>query len=1189
MAGQTWVKISSRSELEELRRRHVAEVYVIPNGRAQIYGRPGDRLCVSLDEAAVAGNPRRVVAGLPVRAGVLVPASSAGLAVLAEARARGRSPLAARVGSAAELAAAATAGAEVVIAASSTLNLLSTDRQGVVVLVEVAAADEGKGGGVLLPFSGAFAMAQVVTTTGRSSPSVAGTFAAALDHAARASGAGEAVVHAASGRRQTYAQLKDASRKIARALLASGVTRGDRVTLLAGNVPEWPAVQLAAGLIGAVLVPANPSFRIDELEYVLRQSGSSILLAAPRHDDRHRADLKAVLGGSGAPKLAVALGEGISLPGFTNWLDWLSQAAEISDERLQRATALVQPTDVACILYTSGTTGTAKGAMLTHRGMLLNATAVGAALRLVPNDRICLPVPLHHCFGCVMGTLGALVYRATLVIPGERFDAKAVLSAVAGERCTVLYGVPTMFHAELEGQHQVGADLSTLRTGIIAGAPVDPDLARQAARELHIPLLTVAYGLTEASPVVTQTTVDDPEDVRLGTVGRPIAGATVKGIDPDTGRTLPAGKLGELCTRGTMVMSGYFGMPDETRAAIDSGGWLHTGDLAERDAHGYWRIEGRIKDMIIRGGENVYPAELEAIARRHPAIADAAVVGIPSDYYGEEVFAWVRLAPGASISAEDVRRHLAEHVAAFKVPKSVAFLDTFPLTESGKVLKTKLREMAARPDGHAAPAPSSDASPPTPGSQAALASATVALPWLETKHDLMSPPASGADETSPRPGWRAPDQPTWSATSAQVTSPEKEKPVPSTTGNGRKRGKRIKAWGIGTNVREQIEATGEKPIMYQALGTPVRSEHPFNLYNDIRSQPDALSGTFETAQEAVEIARRVHQRKPEAVIGLGSGTSQYVAQVANAAFARFAGLPGWDFDSLAFLRYPPPLDFPKIAAMAYSGSGSTVDTVAAAKRSREQGAYTVAFTSVDGSPVVQNTDARILTAGGFDTGGSDTFHYTARVAASIYLALELGKLRNPGAHDYNELQRQLLQTPRMMADRLDTIDARCKTIAERFKDVRGILVVGAGSNYGTAEEIALKFDEMSHIPTKPMNPGRHIHGALGLTDEQILTVLIAPPGPGYEDMVTIAKVTSMLKAPAVAIVSDDDDKIGDLVDYVVRLPLKDETLFAVLAVLPGQLLPYWCGVLLGLNPDTQRSNIPKHARVWNMLFPADTH
>ncbi|HEX2645720.1 MAG TPA: AMP-binding protein, partial [Candidatus Dormibacteraeota bacterium] len=743
---------------------------------------------------------------------------------------------------------------------------------------------------------------------------------------------------------------------------------------------------------------------------------------------------------------------------------------------------------------------------------------------------------MHHCFGCVMGTLAALIYRATLVLPGERFDAANVLATIAAERCTVLYGVPTMFVAELEHASSSRADLSTLRTGIIAGAPVDPELARRVQRELHVTALTVAYGLTEASPVVTQTTVDDPEDFRLGTVGRPIAGAAVKVVDTETGRPLPTGRRGELCTRGPMVMQGYWGMPEETRAAIDAGGWLHTGDLASRDGHGYWTIEGRSKDMVIRGGENIYPAALEAVARRHPSIADAAVVGIPSDYYGEEVFAWIRPASGARLTADEVRQHFAQHLAPFEVPKAVGFLDEFPTTESGKVLKTKLREMALAPAAAA----------PTP----VAATAGVALPLLEVKADLLSP-----IKASPRPGWNRPETPTWTDHTRK-----KEKPVPTTTSsNGRKRGKRIKPWGIGTNVREQIEATGEVPIMYQALGTPVRAEHPFNLYNDIRSQPDALAGTFETAHEAVEVARRLQERRPESVIGLGSGTSQYVAQVANAAFARFAGLPGWDFDSLAFLRYPPAVDFRKLAVMAYSGSGSTVDTVAAAKRSREAGAYTVAFTSVDGSPVVQNTDSRILTAGGFDTGGSDTFHYTARVAAAIYLALELGKLRRPGAHDYAALQAKLLETPKLMGERLDAIDARCRTIAERYHRVRGILVVGAGSNYGTAEEIALKFDEMSHIPAKPMLPGRHIHGALGLTDEAILTVLVAPPGPGYEDLVTVAKVTNMLKTPAVAIVSDDDTQIGDLVDYVVRVPLNDETLFSVLAVLPGQLLPYWCG------------------------------
>ncbi len=1081
--------------------------------------------------------------------------------MLSEARARTRSPLAVRIDSEADLAAAATAGADYAVAVDAS-RVLSTAR-GQTVLVE------------LMPFSSAVNVAGRTEAWAGTSPAAAGTIGAALEQAARAAGPLESVVHVGTGTRQTYSSLKDAVEKIARALLASGVGRGDRVAVLAGNVAQWPSIQLAAGVIGAILVPINPSYRADEIAHLLRHSGSSILLAAP--GERHRADLATVLSSPDSARVAVAIGDDFSLPKVGGWLEWLKAGSAINDDRLKRSASLVESTDVASILYTSGTTGSAKGAMLTHRGMLQNATAVGAAIKLRPGDRLCLPVPLHHCFGCVMGTLGALVYHATLVMPSERFDADSVLRAIASERCTVLYGVPTMFHAEIERQSKVGADLTTLRTGIIAGAPVDRDLARAAARELHIPTLTVAYGLTEASPVVTQSTVDDPEELRLGTVGRAIAGATVKAIDPDNGRTRPAGTLGELCARGPMVMQGYWGMPEETRAAIDAGGWLHTGDLAERDAHGYWRIEGRIKDMIIRGGENIYPAELESIARRHPAIADAAVIGTPSDYYGEEVFAWVRPLPGASINAEDVRRHFAEHLAAYKVPKAVGFLDQFPMTESGKVLKTKLREMAAG----GAPVPASR--PESLPSEAAIG-----LPWLEAKGDPQPAPTAPA-ASAPRPGWNRPDQPTWGAMGARPTTTEKEKPMPTTTGNGRKRGKRIKAWGIGTNVREQIEATGEKPIMYQALGTPVRSEHPFNLYNDIRSQPDALSGTFETAHEGVEIARRLQERRPDAVIGLGSGTSQYVAQVANAAFARFAGLPGWDFDSLAFLRYPPPLDFPKIAAIAYSGSGSTVDTVAAAKVSREQGAYTVAFTSVDGSPVVQATDARILTAGGFDTGGSDTFHYTARVAAAINLALELGKLRKNGQHDYAELQRQLLDTPRMMAERLDSIDARCKTIAERYKDVRGILVVGAGSNYGTAEEIALKFDEMSHIPSKPMMPGRHIHGALGLTDEQILTVLIAPPGPGYEDMVTIAKVTSMLKTPAVAIVSDDDNQIADLVDYVVRLPLNDETLFAVLAVLPGQLLPYWCGVLLGLNPDTQRSNIPKHARVWNMLFPSDTH
>lgn len=410
-----------------------------------------------------------------------------------------------------------------------------------------------------------------------------------------------------------------------------------------------------------------------------------------------------------------------------------------------------------------------------------------------------------------------------------------------------------------------------------------------------------------------------------------------------------------------------------------------------------------------------------------------------------------------------------------------------------------------------------------------------------------------------------------------------------TVDNARSRGKRIKTWGIGDDVRGQIEATGELPIMYRALGTEPQTKHPFNLYGDIASQPDALRGTFEHRAEIDAIARKIATMDVRGIVGLGSGTSQFVAQVANAAFGRFAGIPGWDYDSQAFLRNPPAIDLSKFIAIPYSGSGSTVDTVAAAKECRASGSYTLAFTSIEGSPVVEASDDRILTAGGFDTGGSDTFHYTTRIAAAIYLALEVGRLRNPGALPWDDLKAELLETPEAMARIYESVDARCRTIARAYQDVRSILVVGAAANLGTAEEIGLKFEEMAHIPTNAMSPGRHIHGALGLTDERILTVLVAPPGPTYDDMYDIARVTQLLKSPSIAIVSDSDTRIADIVDYVVRIPCEDETIFSVLAVLPGQLLPYWCGVGLGFNPDTQRSNVPKHARVWNMLFPPGTH
>jgi len=407
----------------------------------------------------------------------------------------------------------------------------------------------------------------------------------------------------------------------------------------------------------------------------------------------------------------------------------------------------------------------------------------------------------------------------------------------------------------------------------------------------------------------------------------------------------------------------------------------------------------------------------------------------------------------------------------------------------------------------------------------------------------------------------------------------------------RQSGKRIKQWGWEGDIDRLIEATGEYPIMYQALGSQPRSEHPFNVYSDIKTQPAVLRETLGTNRDAVgPIADKIIAKGLTRILGCGLGTSQFVAQVAAGAFWKFAGLDASDVDSLEFILTDRPYDFSHLAFFAYSGSGSTVDSIRAARKAREAGAYTLAFTSIAGSPITQVCEDTLVTAGGFDTGGSDTFHYTARLAAAILLALALGERRQPQALDYAAIRRELFELPDRFAAMFDAVDARCHTLARRHKGRRAVLVVGSGANLGTAEEIALKYDEMCHIPTKAMCPGRHIHGALGLTDEQILTILIAPPGAAYPQMVDIARATQVLKTPSIAIVSDGDSQVSKLVDDVIRLPTEDEVLFSLLAILPGQLLPYWSAVELGdINPDCQRSNVAKHARVWHMLFPPGTH
>ena len=1256
-----WVEVGSRAELDGARRTTSAATFVVPAG-TPVYGRPGDELCVSFAEGDLRTDRATIAARLPVRAGGLVPASTGGLAMLGELRGRGRRPLAVSVASVADARLGIDAGATDLLLDAAAISPPLRDAAsaaGVALIVRigtVADAQAALGAGAdglvvpartlpdlvdapglapsLAPPPTAVREATGPTpppgAAGRSVPRQA-TIAAILDRAARLNPSNAAIVHHASGTRRSYAQLRSDARRLARALIAGGVTPGERVVIWARNQAEWPVVQLGVATAGAILVTANPGLSDEEIEFIVAQSGAVAMFAGPHPGPRAALlDRMARHAGAGDVRTVVALpGTRVDSAPVARWEAFLESASRVAEREVDRVAARIQPDDVATILYTSGTTGFPKGAQLTHRGMLQNAAAVGANLGVGPNDRIVLPVPFHHCFGAVMGTLAAVTYGATLVLPSDGFDAGAALSAIEAERGTVVYGVPTMFAALLDHPARSTTTLTSLRAGIAAGSPVPLDLARRIERDLHVSGLVIAYGLTEASPVVTQTTPSDPERVRLGTVGRAIVGAEVRAVDPETGRPVAPGTTGELVTRGPMVMRGYFDMPDETNDAIDRDGWLHTGDLAVQDSTGAWSIVGRLKDMIIRGGENIYPAEIEAVGRRLEGVRDIQVVGVPSDYFGEEVFAWVEPAPGARLTEDAVRAHLGEHLARFQVPAHVRFTEAWPLTGSGKVRKSVLREHAiaalAGTGTDLGLGPTGQTTTDSSSGDPAGPRTKPDLPLLAPKRSLLGGPTSSSDAGTPRvtgesfgppigdqqrddperdparpgrrsatappyPGWSRPERPGWR------WQPRRPIPEPSSTEEGnvslddvRQRGQRIKTWGIGGNVREQIESTGEEPIMYKALGTPPQTRHPFNLYGDIRSQPEALRGTFEHANEIEQVARTLAERDISGVIGLGSGTSQFVAQVANAAFARFAAIPGWDYDSQAFLRYPPPLEYGRLLAVAYSGSGSTVDTVAAARDCRTRGAYTLSVTSVEGSPVVQATDARILTAGGFDTGGSDTFHYTTRIAAAIYLALEIGRLRNPHAHDFDALKRTLLDTPRRMAEMFDAVDRRCRTIADMFLGVRSVLVVGAGANFGTAEEIALKFDEMAHIPAKSMNPGRHIHGALGLTEESILTILVAPPGIAYKDLHDIAKVTQLLKSPAIAIVSDEDQEIADIVDYVVRIPVEDEVLFSVLAVLPGQLLPYWSGVGLGLNPDTQRSNVPKHARVWNMLFPPGTH
>jgi fatty-acyl-CoA synthase len=532
------------------------------------------------------------------------------------------------------------------------------------------------------------------------------TFAQVLDATGNRFAGSDALVFPQFGYRRTYAEFATDVQRAARGLLALGVDHGEHVGIWATNWPQWVVLQFAAASVGAVLVNVNPACRAHELRYLLKQADISTLFLT----DRFKSSDFFIMLAEVCPELAVCpVGEleaaacpklrnvvsiqARACAGMLGWEAFLARGADVADAVAVKRQAAVRASDVVSMQYTSGTTGFPKGAMLTHRNLLMNAYHVGCRLGFTERDRLGIPVPFYHCFGCVMGTLACVVFGAAMIVPAESFDPMATLEAIHAERCTAIYGVPTMFIAEMDHPRFGEFDLSSLRTGVMAGSPCPIEVMRKVVERMHVRELTICYGLTEASPVVTQTDRADSLEHRVGTVGRPLPGVEVRIVRPGTLVDAPTDEPGELLTRGHNIMRGYYNKPIETASTITPDGWLHTGDLAMRTADGYYRITGRIKDMIIRGGENIYPREIEEFLYTHPLIADVQVVGLPDERYGEEVSAWVRLKSGADLTDEELRSFCRGEIAHFKVPRYVVFVQEYPCTVTGKVQKYRLREM----------------------------------------------------------------------------------------------------------------------------------------------------------------------------------------------------------------------------------------------------------------------------------------------------------------------------------------------------------------------------------------------------------------------------------------------------------------------------------------------------------------
>ena len=533
------------------------------------------------------------------------------------------------------------------------------------------------------------------------------TIGASLDRAAARFGDRDALISCHQNLRYTYADLLREVNRAARALLALGVERGDRVGIWSANAAEWPIVQYAAAKVGAILVNINPAYRLRELEYALNQSGVSVLVTARRFRKTDYVEMLTTLmpeltmprlgplqaGNVPDLKHLIYLGSDAA-PGGISWAGFVQQADGASAADLSAREAQLQFDDPVNIQYTSGTTGAPKGATLSHHNILNNGFFVGEALEYTHEDRICVPVPFYHCFGCVMANLAAVTHGAAVVLPAEAFDAEATLRAIDSHRCTSVYGVPTMFIAQLDHPAFGSFDLDSLRTGIMAGAPCPIEVMRSVIERMHVREVTICYGMTETSPVSFQSAVDDAVELRVSTVGRVHPHLECKIIDPESGAVVPRGTPGELCTRGYSVMLGYWNNPEATASAIDGARWMHTGDLAVMHDNGYVNISGRLKDLIIRGGENIYPREIEEFLYTHPKVSEVQVVGVPDLKYGEEVCAWVRLRDNQTATEDEIRDFCRGQIATCKIPRYVRFTTEFPTTVTGKIQKFRMRQVS---------------------------------------------------------------------------------------------------------------------------------------------------------------------------------------------------------------------------------------------------------------------------------------------------------------------------------------------------------------------------------------------------------------------------------------------------------------------------------------------------------------